>query len=372
MLMQCNFVDNRDPLSLDDTLYTCKLITNITEPKSAIATISGTHINGKTEADVIGIAGFCIMYNVPRGLTKFFENITRLSLVQCELQEISRQDLMEYEKLEFLNLLGNHLTSLPNDLFLGNKNLRWIHFEHNQIEILSSKLLRNIQDNDLQEVNFCNNTKINAYYQKGTINTLEGLMKTIDEKCKPPPNPLRAESHLEIFGQLLVTGNFSDFIIKAGKDSFMVHKNVLALHSEVFNTMFSSKMQEGRNGTLVITDFTASSVKDFLHFLYNGFLKDDLNAMEVFALASKYDVQSLRKISEKAVLQNLDGPNSLEILNLGRLYSSEVLQRAALDEVCKFINVPNDKRLMDHPLLLEAIFKAKKDLDAVLNIKPEI
>ena len=365
MHLQCNF----DSVERNHLVakYACCLTTSITEPKSVIATISGTHEDGKTNEDVEEIVGKSIIHYVPRGLSKFFENITRLRLSGMQLQEISRQDLMEYEKLVYLDLSNNHLTSLPDDLFLGNKNLHLIHFQNNRLNTLSSKLLRNIQNNNLQEVNFCNNTNINACYQKDTINTLEGLMKTIDEKCKPPTNALKADSHWENFGKLLETGDFSDFIVKAEGVTFKVHKNVLALYSEVFNAMFLNKMQEGESGKLVITDFSASSVKDFLHFLYNGSLNDDLNAMEVFALASKYNVQILRKISEKAVLQNLDGSNSLEIFNLGRLYSSELLQRAALDRVFKYINVPVDKRFMDHPLRLEAIVKVKRDLDALLN-----
>lgn len=202
--------------------------------------------------------------------------------------------------------------------------------------------------NQLTFVDLRGNPRIDEYYLvKSTsgYDSLEKLMDEIDKKCSKPledndgfadetfDNKLKSYS-----AELWTSGRFSDFTIVANElstdDMVMAemrefHKNVLGLYSSVFAAMFENDMEENKTGRMKIVDFSASAVEQFLGFLYTGCVPDDVNAMELFALATKYDVSNLMTLSEEAILKNVGVENALDIFNLGHLYSSNALKQEA-------------------------------------------
>jgi hypothetical protein len=62
-------------------------------------------------------------------------------------------------------------------------------------------------------------------------------------------------------------------------------------------------------------------------------VKNDNNAIELFELAAKYDVDDLKALTEKMMLNNLRKSNAFEILTLGNLYSSDDLKHAAFNKI---------------------------------------
>lgn len=146
--------------------YTCnvekitKLVTN-----SEILIFTGKHLEGRNNNDDVkhvSIIGQPIE-EFPRNLHKIFPNLISLSVAGCNLKKITKEDLSGFEDLEYLCLNANNLTFLPDDLFEGMKKLREVHFDDNQLEFLSSKLLITIESS-LKYAGFINNTKIDDFF----------------------------------------------------------------------------------------------------------------------------------------------------------------------------------------------------------------
>ena len=325
--------------------------------------IQGSHHANKSNEDVKHfICSSMRLSYLPAGLNVLFPNLTALSIEKCELKEISRKDLFGLEKLKRLNLRNNSLSMLPDDLFNGLTELKFIDLSYNNITRASSKLFLPLRKDDLREAYFSGNPTIDDCYIKGSCNDIEKLMKDLDEKCEPPFK-MFTESHSKAFGKLLETGKRSDFTIKVGVDgTFKVHKNILAIQSPVFDAMLDSEMQESASGEMIITDFSAGAVDDFLHFIYNGEVRSCSNAMELFALAEKYEVPALKEISENIIEVSLNESNALEIFNLGDRYNSERLKRSALKEIGKFIKVNLNDDFLDHPETLQQLVTAHKEM----------
>lgn len=101
----------------------------------------------------------------PRNLHKTFPSLKKLHIIGCGLMKISKEDLAGFRSLEVLVLDDNKLTTLPDNLFEGLKNLRWIYFEGNQIERIGLGILTPIRDS-LELADFTRNTNIDEYFDK--------------------------------------------------------------------------------------------------------------------------------------------------------------------------------------------------------------
>lgn len=105
-----------------------------------------------------------------------------------------------------------------------------------------------------------------------------------------------------------------------------------------------------------IDDFSSDAVEEFLRFCYTGEVSE-VNAMEVFALAAKYDIPELKKTMEGIIAENIDDENALDVLNLGNLHESELIMKAAFNKIKTILS---DIELVD-----EMIKKPSELLDLV-------
>ena len=356
MEITCVFEENS--LSGD---YTCHLKSITTQ--SDQVTVTGDHVADKTDKDVERFATVRKdLQQLPMQLIEKFTNLTNLSTYSCGLREISRLDLLGLDKLEYLNLSFNKLTSLPDDLLVNKPKLRSIDFRSNKITTASSKLLLPLINNDLDVADFRKNVTVDDFFKKDKNHTLNYLMAQLDNKCKPPTK-MFSEPTLKDCERLLETGEFSNFVIKVDDgEGFKVHKNVLSSSSPVFKAMFSEHTQENQNGELIITDFESSAVGDFLHFLCNGVVRDAENGMELLVLAVKYDVPALKEISEEIVYDNIDESNALEVFNLGHLHSSDKLKRFSLVHIGNFLKAHLDDRFMDQTQRLQTLVETRRKI----------
>ena len=82
-------------------------------------------------------------------------------------------------------------------------------------------------------------------------------------------------------------------------DHIPVHKLILQLRSPVFKVMLSSTMMESDSNEIIISNFDHDFVNEFIRFLYLD--KCDASTCEaksLFAIAQKYEVKVLLKVSE--------------------------------------------------------------------------
>jgi BTB/POZ domain len=165
------------------------------------------------------------------------------------------------------------------------------------------------------------------------------------------------------------TGNFSDFTIETEKKEYFVHRTVLSIQSQVFAATFKTDMKENKTGRMKITDFSSEAVKEFLSFFYCGSIPQK-NAMEVFALAVKYDVPELKIISEKYVILNINDENAMEVLKLGILYESELIKQKAFQHVKRKLaklNIFVVNNMINNPENLETVVKASEKYDVLIQ-----
>lgn len=349
----------------------------ITSPDVEITAFTGGHSRGKSNKSVrdLEVEPNNKVEFLPKDLYKTFPNLSVLKLVSCGLKDVTRHDLKGLHKLIELDLSSNRLKTLPDDLFLFNDNISSINFSSNIFEHLGSKVLEPIKD-ILKFADF-SHTKVNFTFLKG-LNAdgkqtrVVELIRAIDKVFKLPSLMINCQEwQFETCGQFLDTRKPFNLIIKAEGKVFDAHKEILSLCSPVFEAMFSIEMKEDQTGELVIEDFCANTVQDFVHFLYNGCIKDSENVMELFAMASKYDVAYLVTICEDIIYFNLDDEtNALEVLQLGHLYSSDKLKNAAFADIEYLLGTELDASLIGNPQeLVEVIKKQRGIIEAKRNLE---
>jgi hypothetical protein len=160
-----------------------------------------------------------------------------------------------------------------------------------------------------------------------------------------PKIPVIAELEIEqlsdalLFTQMWETGRFSDFVIIAsGSKKFRVHKNVLGTRSSVFAKLFED---DCKTKELRIENFKAESVEEFLSFIYTGRVAQNFNAIEVFALAAKFNVAALKTFAEERILPE-----------------SDKLKEKAFEEI---------KKLFPGADLPEKMSEKKREVDAIIE-----
>lgn len=144
------------------------------------------HEEGKTDNDVeiLWMVNSVIEY-FPRGLNEDFPKLTSLSFTNCGLKEISRIDLFGFENIMTLDLRGNKLKMLPDDLFVNKSNLHYVYLSENKLESLSSKLLEPLNKEIFRLLDLQKNKKIDVIYFYDPA-TVDSFKKTIDANCTPP------------------------------------------------------------------------------------------------------------------------------------------------------------------------------------------
>lgn len=390
---QINRIEFQNPTELEWTngsayknFYTCEVIcANITESNVEIKSFVGQHtyynsnkyyegMNANDKVELIQFRNTTVEC-IPRNISIFFPQLSRLFILNCGLKEISKNDLVGLESLTTLCIASNPITTLPNDLLVNMPCLKVLTFRDNHLEFVDSQMLNPIMKNKLFHVDFRGNPTINEYYSidfpDGSI-SLAQLSSAIDFNCKKPRRNLQLNVNYNFFLQghkeLWTTGKLSDFTIVTDSKEFKVHRTVLAARSSVFAAMFETYMKEQRDSKIVINDFSSQDVESFLKFFYFGCIENSINVVEVFKLAEKYDVKELRDMCEAILIDTIEENNAVEILELGRLYDKNNLKNLAFRKIREalpekffrdeWIDQPDRlKRIMDTKLLLESLFR---------------
>lgn len=360
---------------IDDNkhVYTCTIEeAAITEPETKI-TFLGNHLRGRSNDNVIMIvAENTTVHYLPRDLHKTFPNLRALVITNCDLKSISRKDLMGLENLEDLNIQKNKLRSLPSDLFTGMTKLKEISFRKNELEFMSSDLIKPIAGNGLTYVDFEANTKINAFFSptaKKTVNSLQALMDLIDKNCvqiRDRETENFAYNFANVLKELWTSKDYADFtIVVDGGDNgkvkeFTVHKNILATQSPVFDATFKNEMQERKTGKMFIKGFSAEIVEAMLKFMYTGEIQNTQNVIDIFAIATQYQVKLLLDATEAIIWRNIDDSNAYDILIFSHQHNSNALKHAAFNTIKKmFPEIKLREDLVDQPESLKELIDAR-------------
>jgi Leucine-rich repeat (LRR) protein len=301
---------------------------------------------------------------IPKGLEFIFPSLRCLEIAECDLNEISREDLNGLENFETLDLRFNQLKSLPTNLFENMPKLKVIRLNNNKLQFVSSEMLKPFLGRAMTLINFRGNPKIDlAFEPKRSSVTLKQLMKQIDEKCgKPFDNEESGESQKfqgNYFEDLWQSRKFANFVVTADNGKrFQVHKSVLGMRSSTFADIFEKNV--GQN-EMKLDNFEADSIEEFLRYLYIGKSADKFSTMEIFALAAKFKVDDLKAKSQKILLNQINSANAFKVFTIAHRYSSDELKRKSFEQVKKsFAGFDLPENLIEMPKKLKEILEKKK------------
>lgn len=191
--IEAHCIFNYDP----QDRYGCYLYNIRAFNPTDVLVIVGTHLPGRTDADVEVVVHTNCRFNQFNGeILRTFVNLKRISLVNSGLQSINPSAFDICNSLEFLNLATNSLTQLhpqmfrncvnlttfsafrnqlstvPEDLFSNNRNLELFNVQLNRLSELSPRLLSNAIN--LQVINIASN---NFNDPQGVMNILNGHLR---------------------------------------------------------------------------------------------------------------------------------------------------------------------------------------------------
>lgn len=148
-------------------------------------TFQGEHWHSKCNSDVNSLRiENSQIEKIPNGIGKVFENLTQLEIFDSNLKSISKEDLKQFPRLEYLNVRENHLKELPGDLFEFNKNLEKVFFVDNKIKYIGVEILDKLQKFDYGS--FRGNININTFVDKNDIQSMKKFQEILLTKCQKP------------------------------------------------------------------------------------------------------------------------------------------------------------------------------------------
>lgn len=194
----------------------------------------------------------------------------------------------------------------------------------------------------MQFASFENNTKINEVFDKKSKdhNDLTKFMEAIDSKCLPPES--KADTIFAEFTKFKISGEFTDFTIVVRGREFKIHKMVLAAQSSVFKDIFADTAVESAKSFNKIQNCSEKTFESFLDYFYTGKVDSSVNAVEMFELASEFDVLEPKKICKTLIMAKLNESNAVEVFNLGHRYSSEEMKQKSFEIIMKMFPEIND------------------------------
>lgn len=370
---------------IDEHRYSCN-IKRKTIPDSKNLILDGRHLVPHTNYDVTGVNFMkCRITKIPASLMiKSFPFLQALSLSNCGIKEIKREDFYGLHDLRVLWVDENELEFLPGDLFVDMKKLEFVSFEKNKIRFIDAELLNPLRN--LKLVNFFGNVGIDRVYNSIFLTqgnaSLEEIKQEIAEKCKPPfkENPKKLEENeelqqkfkskeaeceqlkenledmkvvaaslhdeiermqkeaekLKIFDEiqkLFKDDEFKDLTVLAKGEKFKVHKIIMAARSPTISRMLRNRSDVE---SLTFTDIPVSAFREVLRFMYeNSMPPDDANFSDIFAAANKLEVIELKEYSVTKLINKIDEENAVEMLGIANKFQHDDLREKAFEEVQK-------------------------------------
>jgi Leucine rich repeat len=179
-------------------LYTCE-VKNITDIEDkSIETVSGTHLDGKSDVDVQEINFRCYLNNcheldyIPENIHKHFPNFIGLLFDECKIKDLSGDELKNYANLESIVIYKSPLENIPGNLFQNNSKLKYLNFSKNKITKVGSNLLKGLDQ--LYEAWFGGNTCIRLVVDRYEDKSeMLALIEDLKELCPYPEDPTAQE-----------------------------------------------------------------------------------------------------------------------------------------------------------------------------------
>lgn len=159
-----------------------------------------------------------------------------------------------------------------------------------------------------------------------------------------------------------------DVLLKCGDDTFPAHRSMLSARSSVFKAMFQNDMTEKLDGFVNIKDMVPAHLKEFLHYIYTGTFSNlvEENASYLYAAASKYAVEALKKKCAKFLMERITENDALSLVALADAHSDEDFKKRVISFIVMNNKILKDEDWFrfsgDHAKLSIEIYRAYMDL----------
>ncbi|GBN95694.1 Speckle-type POZ protein [Araneus ventricosus] len=123
-------------------------------------------------------------------------------------------------------------------------------------------------------------------------------------------------------------GTLSDVCLRAGSESFPVHKLILSAFSPVFKAMFTKDTQEKTSGFVYISDVHPDTLRLLLSYIYTNTIADLQwkSAEDLFKASDKYGMIDLRDKCSDFLKSNLTVGNCCNILAMADRHHNQNLR----------------------------------------------
>lgn len=142
-------------------------VTRVVNWKAAdeVLRIVGEHLEENFNENVESVTFSSLRMNrFPRGIGGFFPNLKVLTIINCGIKRITKNDLMGLGNLQELVMDGNEITTLPSGLFDEIPAIDTISLSDNKIkvELIDAYILDSLHN--LNFINFNGNINIDGIY----------------------------------------------------------------------------------------------------------------------------------------------------------------------------------------------------------------
>ncbi|KAL7298423.1 hypothetical protein TKK_0008214 [Trichogramma kaykai] len=136
------------------------------------------------------------------------------------------------------------------------------------------------------------------------------------------------------FVRFFLSDHLSDVKLRTtcGKE-IPAHKVVLAVASPVFKAMFDHDMLEKKSKSVDMTDVSYETAVEMLRYIYTGSVENQelFQAMDLLAVADKYQLEELKSVCEQMIGSNLSTENAVDILRVADKHNAKYLRKKAAD-----------------------------------------
>ena len=147
---------------------------------------------------------------------------------------------------------------------------------------------------------------------------------------------------------------FTDAEILCQGERFRVHKAIVAVGSSFFQSMFDSGMSEARDGIVIIHDANPTTVRSVLQYLYLSTIPNDVDVVELFALAHRFNIQGLVRDAGSRMLSRITVDNIHARATMLRRHMQDPVVAEILEEMIDLLTLSENRELLQK-LLVEVL-----------------
>lgn len=138
-----------------------------------------------------------------------------------------------------------------------------------------------------------------------------------------------------------------------------------------FQSMLTTEMKEKEMKILKVEDFGPHVVEGMLKFIYTEEVNQNV-AMDLYAIADKYDLKLLMEESEEIILNHIDRTNVIEAFLLSHKHNNKRLKRYAFSFIRGILPFEIKTFLIDEPEKLVPFVEEYLKFEAINGVEGKL